>query len=198
MIEMKWLHEPQFKMGQEVWVVTCRHGRVNVWKDRVVRLWVELFQEDLRHRFPDDSVFQTYGVLRGYVLGCYNMDDPNSLWHQEDLYPDEASAMWNAIFHKVELTDAEWLAAIGPEDRNFEDEEGEEIEVELQKCCAQISNIRDILFECKENGGLMTRDVRRLQKALNNHEPSTSDNPILNKIFALLGVKWEEVKDGED
>lgn len=190
-MNMKWLREPKFKMGQAVWVMTCRDGKVNVWGDQVLRLWVELCKpED-----PKDPPDQVYGVLRGYVLGCYNMDDRNSLWPEADLYPDQESAMWNSFFYKVELTEEEWLTAIGPDDRNFEDEEDEELDVELQKCCAQISTIRDILFECRGNGGLTRAGVRRLQRALDNHEPSTSDNPILSKIFALLGVKWEEVHD---
>lgn len=168
----KWLNEPKYHLGQQVWVIDNK----KVFADRIFKLCVELF-----HRYPDPD--QVCGYLLGYNLGFYNTEDDVGLWREEELYPNEEMAMFNARWVPVTLTEEEWLATIGSEDRDGEPELS-------PGCCGQIGLIRDMLFTCKRQGGMIVADVKKLQKALDHHEPLTSDAPNLNKIFTQLGVNW--------
>lgn len=97
-----------------------------------------------------------------------------------------AQAYVNERFVEVKnITEEEWLSAIG--DRDSEDMYSLD-DSDLGVCCADISEIRDILLNCKKNHGLTRLEIDRLQ-LLCHHEHEVRDG-ALQKILDILGVKW--------
>ncbi len=84
----------------------------------------------------------------------------------------------------VTLTEEEWTAAIGDRDRGGLDT------CELQRCCGNISDIRDALIACREHGGMTEPEREAFQELLNNHEPVLKNRANLAAIFRQLNVKW--------
>lgn len=191
---VRWLHEPIYKIGQPVYYTWTGNGFGRWGEDRVLRYSVVLFQEDITHRFPDAPKDQVWAILKGYTLNTLNIDNPsfpiNGLgdWPESSLYLTKSAAKRAAVFKKVKVSEETWLKAIGREDRKNTDEEEDEMELP-PGCCGQVGYIRDLLFECKQRGGMIVRDVRVFQTALDHHEHVTVQRH-LGKIFKKLGVKW--------
>jgi hypothetical protein len=88
-------------------------------------------------------------------------------------------------FLPVVASEQDWFLAIGSEDRHDADD------VELQRCCANVSAIRDWLFKCKKDGGLVESDVIELRHITLHHEPPRDQDKLKN-ILAQLGIEWSE------
>ena len=88
----------------------------------------------------------------------------------------------------TDITDADWLVALG--DRSVAHDHPTHIgRSELGVCCAVISSIRDLLYQCQEQGGLFQADVRSLRQLCRTHERGTwSAEPVLSRVAAALGL----------
>lgn len=94
-------------------------------------------------------------------------------------------------------TPEEWLKAIGV------DEDGQRIpalvngddeNIELPICCANVSNARDILISVMMTSELSEEDAEHLSFCLEGHDLPTS--PILSRICEDLGIKlnfWNQL-----
>ena len=84
------------------------------------------------------------------------------------------------------ISDDEWRAALG--DREVPHDEPYSIDrCELGVCCAVISAIRDLLYQCQEQGGLFAGDVQRLRSLCRQHEGGTwQSKPVLARVFNQL------------
>jgi len=72
-------------------------------------------------------------------------------------------------------------------------------ECELPACCGNISDARDMLIYCREQKGLIFRDVICLKDLLVAHDGdffnTVDSRPVLKKILRKLGIqKWFELR----
>ena len=180
--------KPQFSLGQKIWYINCRK---EVDEDQIRAIDFKL----VRHEGKD----QLFCV--GYDLQTVNIDAPGLPFMPYDLYETKELADQLAVWHPItNMTDEQWEAAIG--DR----EKGTAEDSELGICCADISEIRDLLITCRQDGGLMERDVQIISSLINNHDHdvvTTSEKcPNLQKILTQLNVnvkpESEEDKDREE
>lgn len=167
------VEKPKFRVGDAVWVI---YGREPL-RARVLSIVFELRRT---------STGNLGLICTGYRLDIANLDSRDWSFRQDQIYAGQRTARRLAKWHPVGgITEQEWLAAIG--DRDLEDS----IEsCEMSICCAVISECRDILIECRQNGGLIERDLRTLALLLSEH-----DNPMLNghrpslsKILGQFGL----------
>jgi hypothetical protein len=178
-----WLREPKYALGQKVWT----NDGNGIDETEVMYHIVKMAECE------DDGAKVTYAVIQRYVLRQFNVDSDDTYWGEDEIYPsrDEAERLTTKV--PVKFSQDDWMAAIGlnsKSDRIHYDEEAE-----LGPCCANISEIRDMLYKCCKDGGLITRDVEALQRMLDNHEPATKSMcPTLYKILKKIGVEWKEAK----
>lgn len=176
-IQIEWLREPKYALEQKVWIGDDQE----VDEAEVIYHIVKMASDKGK----------TYGVIQRYALNRLNLKADDCYYGEEEIYPskDEAERLTRKV--SVQFSDEEWREAIGlapGDDRSNYDEEAD-----LGPCCAHISAIRDLLFDCAENKGLIVRDVERLQALLDGHEPATKSMcPTLYKILDAIGVTWKE------
>lgn len=120
-----------------------------------------------------------------------------STYRPHEVYTTQAAANHALVFHAVTCSDADWQKITGcvkeggrveeqmdgmPEAVTIED-------CELARCCANISEIRDILVKAWQEGGLYQVDVERLRVLVENHEAPTSINR-LRTVLTQIGIVW--------
>ena len=177
--------KPQFSLGQKIWYINCRK---EVDEDQIRAIDFKL----VRHEGKD----QLFCV--GYDLQTVNIDAPGLPFMPYDLYETKELADQLAVWHPItNMTDEQWEAAIG--DREKETTE----ESELSECCSRIARVRDLLITCRQDGGLLERDVRVISNLItgDDHNIVTTPEkfPNLQKICAQLNVnvKPENEEDKE-
>jgi hypothetical protein len=113
-------------------------------------------------------------------------DTFQDLFFPYEIYSTEDEAKKLSSWFEVKgIRKRDWKTAIG--DRK--DDESLE-EAELSRCCANISEARDLLLLCQKNSGLIQRDVNQLHYLLKGHE-APLHKPVLDKILAKLKLpKW--------
>ena len=168
---------PGFTNGQEVWFITSRR---EVESDQVRSVFFKSMRSDGQEKL----------LCTGYQLSMTNPDAVDEeTFSPRDLYKTKAVAQQLAVWHSVEgIREDEWLQAIG-------DREEETIEdYELGICCTGLSDVRDLLTQCQQDGGLIERDCRRITALLKGSGHSDKlditdcPKPILIRIFEQLGV----------
>lgn len=170
---------PKFKIGEKVWCINV--GR-RVESTEVLSIRFELFNEQGKELL----------VCRGYNLRMLNLnteDEHRNLdcWPAKEVYATEHEAKVLAKLHAVEdVSEEDWTKAIG----NPDDEESFE-KSELTPCCAEISNLRDLLMKCRKNKGLIERDMITLRRfCLKGSHMPTNPIPTLKKILEKLDIKF--------
>ena len=164
----------KFQVRDKVWVIAGK----DVQEDHVSAILFELC---------DDGNKQSTFICTGYRLGFANLDSIDLLFSPNEIYESEELAKELAQWHPVsDFSEADWKQAIGDrrDDQSLD-------ESELSRCCALISNIRDLLLKCQEDGGLIERDVRILRKLLKEHEyplPNGHRPANLDKVLGQLGL----------
>lgn len=88
---------------------------------------------------------------------------------------------------KLELTDSEWMSLI----------DGESDDTQLGKCCAAISELRDILVQILRDGrnrDLEKWEIRDLKRNITNCFPD-GHNPseLIKKISSQIGLKLKGI-----
>lgn len=122
------------------------------------------------------------------------------------LTTDEDKATEWAVFYPVQCSKEDWFKAIGKrptfkEIRKALGKKGLDSEVsldecELQRCCAHISDIRDVFEICQEKKGLMGWHRKHL-KWLIETAPHDMDNfigSILSRVLKQLNLEFEWTK----
>lgn len=121
------------------------------------------------------------------------------------LTKDKAKALAWFLFFPVKCDGDDWIKAIGKRptfeeiekaarEKTYDSEDSLDT-CELQRCCANISDVRDALIRCMDKGGLIGWERENLQWLVNNScHDKPKDTPILNSILEQLGVKWKEEK----
>jgi len=95
------------------------------------------------------------------------------------------------------ISDDEWRAALG--DREVPHGKPCSIDrCELGVCCGAISDVRDVLYKCREQGGLFEADVDWIRDLLDGAGHTLPPGPVLTRVGAALGIeaKQEGESDG--
>jgi hypothetical protein len=179
--------EPKFNLGDVVWVIQGNNVNRCVLGSKVYSIKLELFIA----KQGEPPVL----VCTGYQLGVMNfdvLDAISSSYPHDKVYSTKEEAETLAKWHPVEnISLEEWERAIG----NRENDDSLDT-CELSRCCAIISDIRDILLDCKENQGLIERDLLKLSDLLKSHDfplyenllPDGQGSKNLAKILGQLGI----------
>jgi len=177
--------QSKFELGDEIYAV-CG-------PDNVVKSSIKYFQGlILKDRKKEIICFAKQADIGTFIFDKYFNDIDNCMVPLKYLTKNEEKALEWKKWYPVSMTE-EWLEAIGDRDKQ-EDEVGNiEDGCELGICCANISEIRDVLYKCREKGGMIGWERENLQQRLDN---SCHDKPethtLLDKIFEQVGVEWKE------
>jgi len=106
-----------------------------------------------------------------------------------EIYTDKEKAERASKFFKVELDEESWKKAIGDRDEKDESSPYNTDNCDLQACCSNISEARDILYYCKAQGGLIVHEREELEEILNRH--GLEIGKYLGNIFDQLKVNLE-------
>jgi len=169
----------KFDIGKEVYVLLGPYhsGRGTI---TAYRTWAIKDEQNDRIRIIPNAVRLDIFTHSGYF------DDIES-----DAVPfkylansEEQIEKWSKKI-TVKISDGDWNKVVGRRQHDtFE-------EFELQPCCNSISNIREMLFLCRDNDGLIGWEVEQLQETINNstHDMPT-ESPILESILEQLNIIW--------
>lgn len=163
---------PEYKTGDQVFIY-CQVNK-EISKTEVLAYVSETF-------FDENAPISR---LLSYRLRRINLDDQYGNWTPDYIYSTKEDAEKQTKFFPVTLTEQEWFDAIGlkkDSDRTNYDEN-----CELQPCCAVVSEMRDVLFDCLLDGGLINQDIKILEDIFNKHSIPQGEN--LDKIFDQLGL----------
>lgn len=181
-------HAPEFSLNQKVWFIVGKRSE----SGHVIGIKFELINSS----DAGDVLFCT-----GYKLDRYNVDslDSDFSFLPHEVYGTEAEVQTLIEWHPVsDVSNEEWLKALGKRSADGDSvEESESIEnCELARCCANVSDSRDLLYRCQEDGGLIERDLRLLKASLGRDLhgllATNHPRPILKKIFDQLGIGLEK------
>ncbi len=173
-MEVKLKIEP----NQEVWVVYGKNVNREVRKGTVLAVLCEI------------TNLSASALCLGYRISLGNPDTYDMSWPPAEVYEKEQDAVAAAEWFSVaSISQQEWLVAIGERDgpTGIDD-------CELSRLNERIAEARSILIRCKENEGLLQRDVRRLVVLLSDGwypRPMGRRPPILDRIMEELGVLEE-------
>lgn len=142
------------------------------------------------------QTFKEKGKLMG-VVSNYRIPQMISLRRGEkldlialvkdcDFYADINKAEKSSKFIAVNVDEETWRLAIG--DRMIKDENSPYniYNCGLTACCANISEARDILTLCKNEGGLILHEITNLNELLKSH--GFKSNKKLETILSQLGI----------
>ena len=174
-------YTPQFMPGDTVWAVQGPKPKPE--ETKVNGVECVLFEELLcvGYRLPlfyfvgEDGLGEYWPIYK--VFGSQEEAERICQWTEVD-----------------DITDEEWQQAIG--DR----EDESHYDSELGPCCANISAIRDLLYQCWKHKGLPLRDIEHIKiNLLSGHQETLEDpSPILKKIWESLHLEQVEVSLEED
>ena len=176
------LLKPRFKIGQTIYVPQ---------KNEVVESSILGY---------DAAIGEKDGKLLGVITG-YNIEnfvfvrrgedsDLTTVIQEEDFCDSQKKAKKASRFLEVNLNEEAWKIAVG--DRDVEDKNSPyNIEnCNLPRCCANISEARDILLYCKKNNGLIVQDRDKLTGILfEGHDFEYDVQSSLGEIFKQLQVR---------
>ncbi|MEK6928068.1 MAG: hypothetical protein AABX11_06570 [Nanoarchaeota archaeon] len=135
----------------------------------------------------DTALFASVRRGQDIMLTCTQIQEG-------DFYLDEEKARIGARFLKVKLDDLSWKIAIG--DRTENKNSPYSIKnCNLKECCAEISEARNILYLCKNEGGLIVHHRDELANLLIAHGTMKyeSDSPIV-KVFSQLEINPQDLR----
>jgi hypothetical protein len=171
-------HEHKFVPGERVWTVQ---------RDQVKPGFVATVMFELLRNQGTNIL-----ACSGYRLDIPNFNNSNdpTAYRVNEVYDRMSAAAEMAKWHEVAaLSEQDWIRAIGLEG----DEDGFEA-CELATGYPNSYEIRNLLHQCQQQGGLNERDRLQLRAEMEEHEldyaadPNDS-RPILDKIMESFGLK---------
>ncbi|MBR9691420.1 hypothetical protein GOV06_01415 [Candidatus Woesearchaeota archaeon] len=176
------LIKPTYPLEQVVFVPV----KNKVVETKIIRYEVQVIKEN-------DSLL---GILSNYYLDQMvrirrgTEQDLVYLVKECDFYVDREKAEAASKFLEVKADEETWKLAIG--DRKVEDEDSpyDLDNCGLPRCCANISEARNILLYCQEEGGLIAHDRDNLLSLLlDRHDLEFEKQEPIGKIYTQLGIK---------
>ena len=175
-MKLKCIDKPRFKLDDKAWGV----GRGSIPRPQEVRIeairWVQI-DEGLVHV--------------GYMGNRFNLGAPDMrFWDDYELFTDKAEADRLCERVEIDVEFVDWQKMIG--DR----EDESHYDSELGTCCANISAVRDILIQLREDDGrICVRDIEKMDKYLKEcvgdryfSKKHLKDYPNLALMYKMLGM----------
>jgi len=172
--------KPAFPIGQVVYVPI----KNQIIETRILGYEIQAFKEEgtllgvvsnyrIQHFVPVRRGEES--DLVGYVKEC-------------DFYVNKSKAGEASKFLEVKADEESWKLAVG--DRKVEDKNSpyNTENCGLPICCANISEARDILLYCKNEGGLIVHERDLLRDLIVGHDLEYKGDSPIGKIFAQLGI----------
>ncbi|MEK7159426.1 MAG: hypothetical protein AAB575_04520 [Patescibacteria group bacterium] len=165
-------HEPKHRIDEIVWYIDEKTKTAQSAKVFYINFCLVKDGHQLRLINPN------------YVLRKDSGAAVDGVFFDEDLYTREIEASKMAQWCSVKnITPQEWEKAIGGRDIT---------KCELLPCCGSISGVRELLHECRKEGGLMWRDVLQIEDYFSHcdyPQDEKGNRPkILDKILKRLGL----------
>jgi len=129
-------------------------------------------------------------IAVGYRLDAIYWD--GTFWPRHAVHASKGEAERLCRWTEVNgVTDEEWQRALGSREDNSH------YNSELVPCCSWISDVRDILYQCREHHGLPLRDIEIVKENILTSHPEMldclDDMPALKKILNKLKLEDVEV-----
>lgn len=127
-----------------------------------------------------------------YQLSLINLsrDGVSNGWKANEFFLSYEEAKTNAVEYNIVATPEEWFRSIGLNGSEDEDRTQYDDECELAPCCANISAIRDILYDVCLTGKINGVTRNSIIQLMEGHEPMTNSYPNLTKILSQMKVTW--------
>lgn len=165
-----------FNLGDEVFVV-CGPNQIS--KGKIVAFNSLTFKKEL-----ETTVVPMSARLDIYPVSSYFDFDLNAVPFYHLTKSEEEAQNWAKI-HNVVCSEKEWQKLLY-------DSVDEYPSCELEQCCDDIANIRDMLFKCRKNGYLIGWEVNLLNNMINNscHE-KPQNSIVIDNVLNQLNIKWK-------
>jgi len=193
--QFKAKQRPKYSIGQKVWYIPGGR-RPEPKSDTVYAINLALMR-DPDSKEPNPKLL-TVGT--GYRLGDLNLDSLDSSFKGYELYESLEAAQKDAAWTDVDgFTEANWRKMIGWRYKGHGPMHGIRVGLDgadLFACCANISDARGLLENCRDYGGMTARDIRYLKELLEacgNYSMSTrTKKPSqLARVLKQLGITLE-------
>lgn len=172
--KLKWFYNkaPRFSPGDEVWIASNP-----VYWTSIRTIPVSLVNVDDENYLAWFGYYETDKVTTS-MLPSVNPFEINDMY----VFSTAKEAVTASKWTPIKFSDDEWLRLIG--DRDIEDSIEE---AELSPCCAEISDIRDMLFNVKRRKGVMEIDREMLINSIKNHgDFKVSQDSLLANLLKQL------------
>lgn len=178
-----------FSVGQKVWFVK-NNGRE--YNSGIIASILFIYNGDRSGGLRCERYYiEDFDKEETFEAGGLKIPVPFIEVFVDNVYELEEMVKILTEFHPVVgISEEEWLKAIG----NYDDE-GSIDKCDLPPCCASISQVRDILMDCKKEGGLVESRVRFLEYVLENSHGDYLEREVRNtksfigNIYRQLGIK---------
>ncbi len=173
--------KPSSSIGQVIYIP--EHNRVT--KAKITGYEVQVIQEGtgLVGVVSNYHIPQIVSVRRGEEA------DLTSHVKERDFYVDKDKATKASRFLAVIVDDETWKLAIGDQEVTDENSPYFTENSGLPPCCANISEVRDILLYCKRTSGLIVHDRDDLSGLIREHGLKYKRKEPIGVIFQQLEIK---------
>lgn len=185
---------PRFNVGDTVWYLWGDTGKYD--STEVRNIMVELYPSSGFRRKDLDLPEGLTAICTGYKVGIWPIWLPGyrDYFLPREVFASEEEAKIMAKWYPIE-EEYDWESLLGDREKETHHE------AELALCCASISAVRNCLYMCKENGGVIERERQTIIANLSSHPEileDAKDFPNLNRLFAELDIKLKDVKTWEE
>lgn len=179
---------PPFELGQQVFVPIFSGHK----KGTVAQATIALFNAMVFR--SDDN--QLSAVIKSAQFNqWFDFARKDQDYQLSEFHATEAEALQALTFYAVDCSAEDWQKITGmlADGTRVEDDNNPQLasidNSELTPCCANISDVRDLLFKCWQQGGLYQLDRDTIGVLLAGHE-----SPLtllrLRKVLKQLGIDW--------
>lgn len=169
-----------YPIGQEVYVPQRNGVRDTRIVGYEMRVWEK--QGTLR------GMISNYCLQHGIFLRKGAKSDLVTCVKDYDFYVEKSKAEAASKFSEVHADEVTWKLAVGDRDVKDEDSPYSIENCGLPACCGDISEARDILFYCKQQGGLLVHDQEELSGLITGHGFEYGRGSPMGKILGQLGI----------
>jgi hypothetical protein len=179
------MYEPRFKIGQTVFL-PCKNG---VSATKITGYISHVNQS------PEGKLISGVRLYQINTVGIERIGSETVLNNEltgRNFYTDKAKAQSASRFLEVDIDNELWKIAIG--DREIKDENSPYSlsNCNLKRCCANISEARDILCLCIKQKGLLVHDRDEMRGLIfDGHDFKYNSGSPIDKIFRQLEINRE-------
>jgi hypothetical protein len=179
------LQKPGYDLGQTVYIPQ---------KNKVTETKITHYEATILNDNGIIGIVTGYRISHAVIKRAGEISDLVWVVRPSDFCDTREEAEKSSRFLEVKLTEEEWRLAVG--DRTIQDINSPyNVEnCKLPSCCANISEVRDILLYCKHKGGLIVHEKTPIPEYMKGHSLDIKDDSILAKLFKQLEIDYKKLK----